>query len=283
MEIVQTPERFRERMPFNYPVHQSGLLIEEYFYEYATRNRDHIETDLCYLPIFWTSYHVSHNWGNSYQELQNFCDSLPKDKTYFTVVQYDDGVRVSMPNLITFSCCGNSSSILKDFPIPLLCDPHGAKWEKDVYKASFIGRIGSRVRPKMFEILTGLPGFYLRDSGDDVTLFLDHLQQSTFSLCPRGYGVSSFRLYETLEVGSIPIYIVEDDVDHWLPFSDKVDWDKLAVLLKESEIENIPRIVDSMTIEEIEERRSYINEIYPKFFTMEGCSSSIIEKIKEFK
>jgi len=224
MEIVQVPDRFRERMPFNYPVHQSGLLIEEYFYEYALLNKDSIETDLCYLPIFWTSYHVSHNWGNSYQELQNFCNSLPKDKTYFTVVQYDDGVRVSMPNLITFSCCGNTSNVLKDFPIPLLCDPHGEKWEKDFYKASFIGRIGSRVRPKMFEILLDTPGFYLKDSGDDVTLFLDHLKQSTFSLCPRGYGISSFRLYETLEVGSIPIYIVEDDLDHWLPFSDKVNW-----------------------------------------------------------
>ena len=283
MEIVQTPDRFRERMPFNYPVHQSGLLIEEYFYQYALRNKDHIETDLCYLPIFWTSYHVSHNWGNSYQELQTFCDSLPKDKTYFTVVQYDDGVRVSMPNLITFSCCGNSSTVMKDFPIPLLCDPHGAKWENDTYKASFIGRIGSRVRPKMFEVLTGLPGFYLKDSGDDVTLFLDHLQQSTFSLCPRGYGVSSFRLYETLEVGAIPIYIVEDDVDHWLPFSDKVDWNKLAVLLKEKDIEKIPEIIDSISKEEIEERRKYINEIYPKFFTMEGCSSSIAQTVKEFK
>ena len=283
MEIVQVPDRFRERIPFNYPAHQSGLLIEEYFYEYALSNKENIETDLCYLPIFWTAYHIRHNWGNSYQEVQDFCDSLPKDKTYFTIVQYDDGIMVSMPNLITFSCCGNTSNVLMDIPIPLLCDPHGAKRENDSYNASFIGRIGSRVRPKMFKDLINVPGFYLKDSGDDVNLFLEYLQKSTFSLCPRGYGISSFRLYETLEVGSIPIYIVEDELDHWLPFSDKVNWNKLALLLKESDIERIPEIIDSITRNEIEERRLYIKETYPQFFTMNGCSSSIIEKIKLFR
>ena len=70
MEIVQTPERFRERMPFNYPVHQSGLLIEEYFYEYATRNRDHIETDLCYLPNYWNN--LPENTKNSFEIYQKY-------------------------------------------------------------------------------------------------------------------------------------------------------------------------------------------------------------------
>ena len=37
------------------------------------------------------------------------------------------------------------------------------------------------------------------------------MRDSLFSLCPRGYGPTSFRLYESIQLGSIPVYIAEDD------------------------------------------------------------------------
>ncbi len=282
--MVEVPSEYQRKIPFNYPAHQRGDLIEEYFLKYFRETE--IDTDLVYLPIMWTGFHICNDWGNNYGDIQIFCDSLPKDKKYFTIVQYDDGVKIDMPNLVTFSCCGNKSKILQDIPIPLLCDRHNVSHKSDDILASFIGRIGSKVRPRMFQELSGNPSFILKDSGDNIPLFLDHLSRSTFSLCPRGYGISSFRLYESLEIGSIPIYIVDDTEDFWLPFRNEVDWSKLAILLKESEIQNLPEILSSMSYDEILDRREYIGKIYPDFFTMEGtCNniSKILENIKTKK
>lgn len=278
MGIVEVPGNFKPSIPFQYPAHQRNKLIEEYFLEFFTR--ENIKTEYVYLPVMWTGYHINNDWGNNFSDLQKYCDSLPKDKIYFTVVQYDDGIKIDMPNLITFSCCGNKSNVLTDIPIPLLCDRHNAKRKEEIYLASFIGRIGSLVRPKMFSDLSDQPGFYIKDSGDNTDLFLEHLTKSRFSLCPRGYGISSFRLYESLEAGVIPVYIICDDDEFWLPFSDEIDWSKAAILLRESEIPSIPEILSNIKEGEIEERRNYIEKIYEEYFTMEGCSRQILKRIK---
>ena len=54
------------------------------------------------------------------------------------------------------------------------------------------------------------------------------MQSSYFALCPRGYGVTSYRLYEAFEFGVVPVYISRED-EYYLPFEDIVDWDKLCV------------------------------------------------------
>ena len=43
----------------------------------------------------------------------------------------------------------------------------------------------------------------------------DYHIHSVFGLAPRGYGPTSFRLYETMQMDAVPIYI--SDV-FWLPF-----------------------------------------------------------------
>jgi len=283
MEIIKTPEHFRSPMPFNYPAHQKGLLIEEYAYEYLTTNADNIDTDLVYLPILWTSYHCKHNYGKNTSELQKFVDTLPKDKTYFTIVQYDDGTLVDMPNCIVFSCCGNKGRGLEDIPIPVLCDRHNVKRnDEHEFLSSFIGRIGNKVRPAMFEKLQGKENFHITDSGDNTELFLDIMKKTLFSLCPRGYGITSFRMYESMELGCIPIYIVGDDDDYWIPFSDYIDWNQLAILIKESEIDKIPEIISNMSQKEIDSRLKYIKENYESHFTLKGALDNV-KKILENK
>ncbi len=281
MEICNVPDHFRTSMPFNYPAHQRGKLIEEHAYEYFTKNKDSINIDYVYLPILWTSYHCKNGWGSYTSELQTFCDQLPKDKKYFTIVQYDDGTLVDMPNCITFSCCGKNTKALKDIPIPVLCDRHYTK-RNPTYKhlASFVGRIGAKVRPAMFAQLQGKPNFYIIESADNTNYFLETLKDTLFSLCPRGYGITSFRMYESMELGCIPIYIVCDEDEFWTPFKDFVDWNKLAILLKESEINRIPDIINNMSSEEIESRLKYIDENYEKLFTLNGTCNYIIKTLE---
>ena len=51
------------------------------------------------------------------------------------------------------------------------------------------------------------------------------MRNSIFSLCPRGFGPTSFRLYEAIQMGTIPVYIAEKN-EHVLPFANKIDWKK---------------------------------------------------------
>ena len=50
--------------------------------------------------------------------------------------------------------------------------------------------------------------------------FINTTINSKFALSPRGYGRSSFRIFECFELGTIPIYIWNDI--NWLPFQKKV-------------------------------------------------------------
>lgn len=62
------------------------------------------------------------------------------------------------------------------------------------------------------------------------------LRQSMFILCPRGSGVSSYRLYETLSAGRIPVYVTDD---RWLPLEDEISWDDHLVFVPSTELDSI--------------------------------------------
>lgn len=72
--------------------------------------------------------------------------------------------------------------------------------------------------------------------------YLEIMSSSLFSLCPRGSGPNSIRLWESVECGSIPVIISDD---HRLP-GHPVLWREAAVFVSESSIESIPRILRSL-------------------------------------
>lgn len=63
--------------------------------------------------------------------------------------------------------------------------------------------------------------------------FYNNIENSDYILCARGAGNFSARLYETLAMGRIPIYI---NTDGLLPLQDKIDWKKHVVWVEKDEI-----------------------------------------------
>lgn len=63
--------------------------------------------------------------------------------------------------------------------------------------------------------------------------FIENLIETDYALCVRGKGNFSFRLYETLSAGRIPIFVNSDCV---LPFEDRVDWKRHAVWLEQDDL-----------------------------------------------
>lgn len=70
--------------------------------------------------------------------------------------------------------------------------------------------------------------------------YLDNLFGTDYTLCLRGAGNFSFRFYETLAVGRIPLFI---NTDCALPFPDRIDWRRHCVWVEERDIDRAGEIL----------------------------------------
>ena len=69
--------------------------------------------------------------------------------------------------------------------------------------------------------------------------FADTLANSKFSLCPRGAGTSTFRLFETMKAGRVPVILADDWVAPEGPA-----WDSFALVVKEHDARFLPDILE---------------------------------------
>jgi hypothetical protein len=73
------------------------------------------------------------------------------------------------------------------------------------------------------------------------SLYSETVIRSKFVLCPRGHGRSSFRLFETLAAGRVPVIISDD----WLA-PPGVDWDECAIRVRESEAHSVGEVLERL-------------------------------------
>jgi len=66
--------------------------------------------------------------------------------------------------------------------------------------------------------------------------YVENMIASDYILCCRGAGNFSYRLYETLSCGRIPVFV---DTDCVLPYDFAADWRRLCVWVDESELDSI--------------------------------------------
>jgi hypothetical protein len=72
--------------------------------------------------------------------------------------------------------------------------------------------------------------------------FVDNIANSDYVICTRGQGNFSYRLYETLSLGRIPVFVNTDCV---LPYEDYINWREICVWVEAKDINNISqKIID---------------------------------------
>lgn len=299
MKILDIPIEFQPRYTSNYPGYSSGKNMEEIFYDIFKNNKDLIHTDLIYIPVFWTSYYVIHNHNRNIIPLINWLNTLDKKNKYFTIVQYASGICVKDLNLsiLVFSAGGGGLNTLDtympkaysydnltrhiflgnkgNFDIPLMCNPlfPSLNIKKDIY-CSFMGRYDTHFcRVNMRNILCKNNKFKLYNSVN-FEKYKEILNRSIFTLAPRGYGYTSFRIYEAIMANSIPIYIWHDK--KILPFADNIKWDDFCIIIHNDDIEKLPEILDNVNINE---KQNNLQKIKNKF-TFDETFNYIKEKIK---
>jgi hypothetical protein len=74
--------------------------------------------------------------------------------------------------------------------------------------------------------------------GEYAKRFAGSIHGSKFVLCPRGGGVSSFRLFEAMMLGRVPV-VVSDQ----LVLPDGPDWDGFSLRVAEDAVGSIPRLL----------------------------------------
>jgi hypothetical protein len=115
---------------------------------------------------------------------------------------------------------------------------------------SFIGAATHKVRKNLFQMKHDKQTIMIRRdifhlSQKDLELrkknakeYKDILSRSRFALCPRGAGAGSFRLWESLQAGAIPILISDD---YLLPPG--FNWPTCIIRIKEKDIAKIPELI----------------------------------------
>ncbi len=225
------------KQPFKYPKHNNFYGVEQDFYAFLTTHRqllttDENKADWHYLPIYWTRRH--HNKGTSNAALKELQEKVDKiivnSKKTFTICQYDDGPMVKLGKGQVFL---SSRKSYVGLDIPLLSATHRFPLFKQSkkYLASFVGRFSTHpIRQRMAEKLSNRPGLFIKDGeiseGDFVKLIL----RSYVSLCPRGYGGSSFRFFESLQLGVVPLMIGNVDTR---PFKEFIDWNAISFFARD--------------------------------------------------
>ena len=281
MNILETP--FMVKTNHEYPPNNK-IIFEEYFYNWLIEHKPLINKT--YLPIFWTNYYISKDYAQQdISEINKFLDTLDKNKEYFTIIQWDDGIvnPFEYKNIYVFGQGGGGgrNGCIGNYSIPLICQPNpNIKLQnKDIF-ASFIGVIYGRnnlIREKLHNDLKNKDR-YLFENSISYEAFSNVMSRSIFSLCPRGYGATSFRICEALQHGSIPVYISDKP---WIPFNDMINFNDYGVIIDTKDIGNVDNILKSIPKEEIEKKIYIGKSIYNEYYTYTGCADKIIKLINK--
>lgn len=226
----------------------SGPWLEKRFFNYYLQN-EHVfySSAYIYLPIFWTE--AAESWLTS--STNAFLSTLDERYLYFTIFHLDRGIGTTLPFKYVYALnvfksmdwkfniprsiqvvgfhaggCSVCDRFKQLIPIPLLKEelPACGPQRKITHNVIFQGRTQTHTARKELvnlyhEHLSFLP------KGQS---WIRQTCSSNFTLCPRGFGETSFRLYESIQLGSIPIYIWEGQPV--LPFAEFLDWNSFAIV-----------------------------------------------------
>ena len=97
------------------------------------------------------------------------------------------------------------------------------------------------------------------------------MAESKFSLCPRGYGRTSYHIMEALQMGLIPIHVYLDQP--WIPYGDF-----LGNITYSVQLDQLPGLIaklEKLTNSEIASMEQRIMELREDYFTFEGVMKQI--------
>lgn len=264
-----------------YPPFKQGYYMEEYFFHYMKhRGLQYDGQGRRYIPALWTNFQIDASFKDNAAAMQialdAFINSNPCEKGYFIVIQHDDGPMLRLPanTRIYGACTGH-------VPLPLIYEDQRQQlstlgkerrpFNERTTLCSFVGSVTHKVRQTCIEEYKKYKrySFQIRPSWSNVveedlqTTFIQETMNAKFALAPRGYGRSSFRFFEILQLGTIPIYVWDDK--EWLPYKDTIEYDKFCISIHESEIDILDEILSGINEKVYNNMLAYYEKTKPLF------------------
>lgn len=242
--------------PFKYPRGNRDFGIEQDFLQFTARHgyaSPTPATDYHYLPVFWTRWLLHHDYGRSgVEEFEALISPYIIDATKtFSVCQFDGGPPVSIPLGLWF-LASREGAVGIDVPLLSWAIPQKFRHaNRNVVERphfiSFIGRVTTHtIRRDLPHVIAALNG--LIDNDLSRNKYFKILASSVVTAAPRGFGGSSFRFFEAMAVGSIPVLISEIDTR---PFPDFINWDDMSFFV--SDASDIPDAVGQVSFERLQD------------------------------
>eukprot|EP00435_Cladocopium_sp_Y103_P027323 s2255_g6.t1 len=240
-----------------------------------------------FIPIFvpWVDLVVK-NRGYPLGMMEMLRRGMRPDVLYVTVSQHDLGIFGSvepsipqMANLLVFSAGGNGH-----VPVPLLKEvkqplPHIPIRSRRIF-ASFVGRAKThaivrspmKTRMESWGNITGKEVFVSERMKDWTAV----LHSSSLILVPRGWGRSSFRCSEMLQMGRVPVYLW-DDIP-WTFYPELWEKEVIGFSANINALEEVLDHIAGLGLEYLESMERHILEMRSSHFTYEG----IMDQISKF-
>jgi hypothetical protein len=207
--------------------------VEQTFWQWIQRSglsAHFYRAEAAYCGIFWNRLYINvlddkGQWGGGVPQLQEEIDRQCCGLPWFTVCEYD--IRALQPELDLRGMhvlCASRRQESADIDIPLLSGPHPLphKLPEKKWLASFLGNMETDgVRMQMRENLEGRDDCRLEHVALGPTAFEEAILTSYVALAPRGQGAQSYRMYEAMQMGVVPLYISDLDCR---PFPKQIDW-----------------------------------------------------------
>ncbi|WP_078430431.1 exostosin domain-containing protein [Alkalihalobacterium alkalinitrilicum] len=283
--ILPVPDRLQplRKATQRYPFHNKDYHIEEDFLNYLNKERDLLvfdpkEADWHYLPIFWTRW-VSYGLKRDrLKKLKHDIDNIIiDDKKTFTICHHKDAPFISLDKTLIFSTTRKHNSI----DVPLLSSPHRLpnSVPRKKYLASFVGSLRThRIRMDMFMKLKHRKDIFLYNGNKGDTFFVNKLLESYISLCPRGLGVNSYRFFESMQLGVVPLIIGDIDTR---PFKKYIDWDRVSYYI--CTVSNINELMDNLDKKELIKMGHEASILWKEKLQYQKWCRYVIHELNELK
>jgi hypothetical protein len=103
------------------------------------------------------------------------------------------------------------------------------------------------------------------------------MDNSKYALCPRGTGPTSYRIYEAIQMGCVPVYIGDN---FWLPFSDELNWFEFCCFLHVKHISALDCALSDVGLR-YDKMQARLAEVYKSHFSQDACCEQISRRIEQ--
>lgn len=106
-------------------------------------------------------------------------------------------------------------------------------------------------------------------------MYMENIQNSHFTICDRGRGNFTMRMWHVLCLGRVPILVEEDTI---FPFYKEIDWDQICVRARNPQ-ELAEKTILFYNTRNMEQVQKSCFETYQKYFTQENYLNKIFSTI----